>query len=89
MDALFLLGQLRAAPELVRSKSTGGMKGLVNKSAFQSIELLVPPLSEQRDFAARYVRIIDQSEKTGFAVEATDGLFASLQSRVFQGALTA
>jgi type I restriction enzyme S subunit len=37
LDTSFLLAQLKTAPELVRRKSTGGMKGLVSKSAFQRI----------------------------------------------------
>ncbi|WP_346845954.1 restriction endonuclease subunit S [uncultured Rothia sp.] len=38
----FILNQLKIFPELVRQKSTDGMKGLVNKSSFENIHILFP-----------------------------------------------
>lgn len=86
VNATFLLGQLKTAPELVRAKSTGGMKGLVNKSAFQSIEVLSPPLDGQQRFASRIGAIASQAGATQRALAADDELFASLQYRAFSGA---
>ena len=87
VNSAFLLGQLKAAPDLVRAKSTGGMKGLVNKSAFQSIEVLSPPLDAQDKFASRLAAITTQAAATQRALAAGDDLFASLQSRAFRGEL--
>jgi type I restriction enzyme, S subunit len=87
VDSTFLLGQLKVAPELVRAKSTGGMKGLVNKSAFQSIEILTPSLTIQRDFAGRIDAITLHSTKVRRSLATTDELFFSLQSRAFRGGL--
>lgn len=87
VNSAFLLGQLKAAPDLVRAKSTGGMKGLVNKSAFQSIEVLSPPLDAQNRFASRVAAITTQAAATQRALAAGDDLFASLQSRAFRGEL--
>ena len=87
VNSAFLLGQLKAAPDLVRAKSTGGMKGLVNKSAFQSIEVLSPPLDAQNRFASRVAAITTQAAATQRALDAGDDLFASLQSRAFRGEL--
>lgn len=87
LDSGFLLGQLKVAPELVRAKSTGGMKGLVNKSAFKAIDILLPPTSQQRDFASRADFVNVQRASVFAAQAANDELFASLQSRAFRGDL--
>lgn len=87
VDAAFLLGQLKTAPQLVRAKSTGGMKGLVNKSEFQSVEILSPPIDAQREFAARAVAVARQADAAQRALANEDSLFTSLQSRAFRGEL--
>lgn len=87
LDSLFLLGQFKNAPELVRAKSTGGMKGLVNKSAFESIEILVPPLEMQRAFASRLKKVSAQRGAVSTAMVLDDELLAALRGRAFQGAL--
>lgn len=85
VNSAFLLGQLKAAPGLVRAKSTGGMKGLVNKSTFQAIEVLSPPLDAQNEFATRAAAIARQAAVAQSALAADDDLFTSLQSRAFRG----
>ena len=87
VDAAFLLGQLKTAPELVRSKSTGGMKGLVSKSAFQSIEVLAPPIEAQREFSSRVAAVGRHQVSVQHALAADDELFSSLQARAFDGRL--
>jgi type I restriction enzyme, S subunit len=87
LDPSFLLWQLKSAPALVRGKSTGGMKGLVSKSSFQTIEILLPPLDLQREFAVRVDRINAQRAAVQRAHSADDELLASLQSRAFRGEL--
>lgn len=87
IETLFLLGQLKTSPELVRAKSTGGMKGLVNKSAFQSVEVLTPPQEQQLRYVERVQAITQAAADVQRALAADDELFASLQSRAFQGEL--
>lgn len=87
LNSTFLLAQLKACPDLVRQKSTGGMKGLVSKSAFQSIEVLLPPVADQATFVARVDKIRGQRAVAQRALAASDQLFASLQSRAFRGEL--
>ena len=87
LEPLFLLAQLKAAPELVRAKSTGGMKGLVNKSSFQSIEILLPSPDDQRKFARCARQVDHQRLNVEPALVADDQLFHSLQSRAFRGDL--
>jgi type I restriction enzyme, S subunit len=87
IDPLFLLEQLKAEPRLVQLKSTSGMKGLVSKTSFESIRILLPSIERQQEFAAR-VRAVDAQRS--FAVRAlavADELSASLQSRAFRGKL--
>lgn len=85
INGAFLLAQLKTAPDLVRAKSTGGMKGLVSKSSFSSIEVLVPNRVEQGEFAARVQQVNAQRAVVATALTADDQLFASLQSRAFRG----
>lgn len=85
VNAAFLLAQLKTAPGLVRAKSTGGMKGLVNKSAFQSIDVLSPPVEAQQAFASKVAAVANQADAAQHALTADDELFAALQSRAFRG----
>lgn len=87
LDPIFLLNQLKVRPELVRRKSTNGMKGLVSKSAFQTIEIVKPPLATQKRFASVIDDIDKSYEMHTKSVVVTGELFASLQSRAFRGEL--
>jgi type I restriction enzyme, S subunit len=87
VDAQFILGQLKTAPDLVRAKSTGGMKGLVSKSSFKSIEILLPDFSVQRKFVARVEHVNARRAVVQRALVMDDELFTSLQSRAFKGEL--
>lgn len=87
VNSTFLLAQLKTAPQLVRARSTGGMKGLVNKSAFQSIEVLSPSLNRQREFADRVAEVDKQSAAARRMCNYGDELYDSLQSRAFRGGL--
>jgi len=87
LDPIFLYSQLLVAPELVRRKSTGGMKGLVSKSAFTSIEVLVPPKHAQETFSSKAAEIHAERDRVERALEADEELFAALQHRAFRGEL--
>ena len=83
----FLLAQLKSAPDLVRRKSTGGMKGLVTKSAFESIEILVPSHEQQQAFMAAQGAVTSQRAMLLIQSQREDQLLRSLQSRAFKGEL--
>ncbi|TCL73375.1 MULTISPECIES: restriction endonuclease subunit S [unclassified Curtobacterium] len=87
LEPIFLLHQLKVAPELVRNKSTGGMKGLVSKSAFESIEILRPDLRSQQEFVGFAASVEVRRANAVAAGIASDKLFASIQSRAFRGEL--
>ncbi|RBQ16232.1 hypothetical protein DP939_32035 [Spongiactinospora rosea] len=87
VDLLYALMHLRTGKRLIQGKSTGGMKGLVSKSSFSSIQLMVPPLSLQREFAHKLLllerhRIAQEDHRV-----KVDELFASLQAKAFRGEL--
>lgn len=84
---MFLLAQLKVAPELVRMRSTGGMQGLVSKSSFEGIRVLVPPLKHQRAFVSKSKRIMLQRKFESGAIAAHDELFNAVQVRAFDGEL--
>ncbi|MEU1047067.1 restriction endonuclease subunit S [Streptomyces sp. NPDC005897] len=88
-DPIFLYFQLRLAKPLVLAKSTGGMKGLVSKSKFESVVLLNPPLVDQRAFASRAQKIIDLRTSERAHLADLDSLFAALQHYAFKGELWA
>lgn len=87
VNKTFLLAQLKAAPELISDKSTNGMKGLVNKSSFESVRIVLPSVEAQREFESCVSRISLQQRLSKRALIADDELFASLQSRAFRGEL--
>lgn len=86
-DSWFLYTQLLVGKKLVQAASTGGMKGLVSKSRFSSIELMTPPLPLQRDFARRAAAVERLKEAHRASLAELDALFASLQHRAFRGEL--
>ncbi|MEU8505517.1 restriction endonuclease subunit S [Streptomyces brevispora] len=81
----FALEQLRIGKRLIQAKSTGAMTGLVNKSQFSSIELIVPPLGMQKEFTER-MESMDRVRAAHVDHLATlDELFESFQQRAFAG----
>lgn len=86
-DPHFYYGQFLIGKKLIQDASTGGMKGMVSKSRFEEINLIVPPADLQQEFSSRVLcisklKIIHQNSLTQL-----DAIFASLQQRAFQGEL--
>ena len=83
----FALSHFRLGKKLVQNASSGGMKGLVSKSRFSSIQFMVPPWSLQQEFGER-TAVTDQIDfLQGYHLKMLDELFASLQYRAFRGEL--
>ncbi len=86
-NSMFMLVQLRCAKKLVQRASTGGMKGLVSKSRFEAVQMILPPLAAQLGFAERAHAVSRLKEAQLIALREADALFASLQHRAFSGQL--
>ncbi len=86
-DPHFFYGQLVVGKRLVQNASTASMKGMVNKSRFESIRVIVPPIAIQRDFARRALAVEDLKSQHRASLAELDALFASLQHRAFRGEL--
>ena len=63
------------------------MKGMVSKSAFSGISIPIPPISLQNRFTAIAESVERQKANQRAHLAELDTLFASLQSRAFQGDL--
>lgn len=83
----FVFHQLRMGQRLVQRASTNSMKGMVSKSALAEVEILVPPIEDQRAFVERAKRIGLIQETLKKSLIAADALLASLQQRAFRGEL--
>jgi type I restriction enzyme S subunit len=86
-DSHFYYAQVRLAKRLIQAASTGGMKGLVSKSRFEEIQLVVPPVSLQREFAARVSTVEGLRAAQRVSLAELSALFSSAQERAFAGEL--
>ena len=83
----FWYTQFKLAKPLVQAASTGGMKGLVSKSAFEAIQLMSPPVAEQELFACRVKRSWATLARQKDDYQSLNKLFRCLQYRAFRGEL--
>ncbi|MDC1271091.1 restriction endonuclease subunit S [Planktomarina temperata] len=86
-ETIFLYNQLFLNKELVREKSSGGMKGLVNKSNFSDILLLDPPYDLKSKFNSKFKQLNFVCQKHQKSSEYLNELFTSLQHKAFAGEL--
>lgn len=79
----FLYYQIKTFPYLVQEKTSGGMKGIVNKSKFESIRIILPPKEVQEDFSKTTQRIRIHKEYIQKSSDLSKALFSSLQFTLF------
>jgi len=80
---LFIVGQKH-----IQSFSTDSMKGMINKSKFESIDFIYPPENLQNQFAERIEAIEKQKQQAQTNLEKSEALFNSLLQRAFKGEMT-
>lgn len=80
---LFIVGKKH-----VQSFSTNSMKGMINKSKFESIDFIAPPITLQNQFAERIQAIEAQKQQAQASLKKSEDLFNSLLQRAFKGELT-
>lgn len=79
----FLYYQIKTFPYLVQEKTSGGMKGIVNKSKFESIRIILPPKEVQEEFSKTTQRIRIHKEYIQKSSDLSKTLFSSLQFTLF------
>jgi type I restriction enzyme S subunit len=89
VDPHFAYVQMIVGKKLIQEASTNGMKGMVSKSRFEKIQLMVPPLTLQRTFATRIGAVESLKATHRAALAELDALFASLRHRAFSGGMPA
>lgn len=87
INSAFLYEQLYIGKKLIQEKSTNSMKGMVSKSKFETIKLILPDLKEQELFEKIFVEVEKQKEKNQKVIEQMDNLFNSLMQQAFNGEL--
>ena len=89
LESLFLAHLIgsKAIQDKLISVSHGGTMGILNAGLLKDLEVILPPVSEQRSFARR-IEAVREIQATNFsALDELNKLFASLQHRAFQGEL--
>ena len=87
-NVLFFYSLFKAGKKHIQSFSTDSMKGMINKSKFESIDFIIPPLELQNQFAERIQSIEAQKHLALASLEKSEALFNSLLQRAFKGELT-
>nr|WP_274608950.1 restriction endonuclease subunit S [Lamprobacter modestohalophilus] len=89
IDPVFLNQQLRTVPmrAVLKSKSKTATMTTIDQKALSSVEVIIPPLDLQRRFATIVESIERQKTRLRAHLTELDTLFASLQSRAFNGEL--
>lgn len=82
-NTFFYYFLLRLAKPLVAEKSTGGMKGLVSKSRFESILLIDPPHELKEQFSHRAESVVALRKAQCAHLAKLDELFSSVQRQAF------
>jgi len=87
-NVLFFYSLFKADKKHIQSFSTDSMKGMINKSKFERIDFITPPLELQNQFAERIQLIEAQKQQAQASLEKSEALFNSLLQRAFKGELT-
>lgn len=90
INAAFLRGAFLWHPDSLahlRRQTKGSIMDGLNMRIIKAMPIPVPPLSDQRKFAAQLDRIEAERQPVDRALTADDELFVSLQSRAFRGEL--
>lgn len=85
INSAFLYEHLYIGKKLIQEKSTNSMKGMVSKSKFETIKLILPDLKEQELFEKIFIEVEKQKEKNQKVIEQMDNLFNSLMQQAFKG----
>ena len=85
---LFLYAQLAFNKVLVQRASTESMKGMVNKSKFSKIEILLPSIPSQERFVEFFHKSLKEIEMMKSSRDYSINLLNSLTQQAFNGKLS-
>jgi type I restriction enzyme S subunit len=77
-DPLFIYYNLRNRRQELRAIASGSAQPILNKSAFGQVEILLPPLGEQRDIASAIGALDDKIELNGKMCETLEAIARSI-----------
>jgi type I restriction enzyme, S subunit len=83
----FIYAQLLYNKNLVQNASTKSMKGMVNKSKFSDIELIIPDKVDQQNFNQLFAETNDWIAKLSEQHVKSNAMFNSLSQQAFSGEL--
>lgn len=83
----FLYAMILVLKPAIQQLSSKSMKGMVSKGRFETLPVVVPPMSEQERFAEIFDRIVGMTMKMDKASSESNALFNSLVQRAFKGEL--
>lgn len=88
----YLSASIRFCPQVraqLGASTTGQIVRGITSKALRSLDLVVPPIDQQRTFTSIKERLSDEMKRQRLGQESLDALFASLLHRAFSGDLTA
>ena len=83
----FLYSMILALKPAIQKLSSKAMKGMVSKGRFETLQVIVPPLQQQKDFVRRFIILSNLALKADTGAKEANDLFNSLVQRAFQGNL--
>jgi type I restriction enzyme, S subunit len=88
VNSYFLYAAIKLAKPAIQALSSGGMKGIVNKSQLEKLTIIYPPKDLQDSFSRRVIQVLAIKEDIYASIARLDELFESTLSRAFSGELT-
>lgn len=82
-DTTFLYSQIKILQPYIQSFSTNSMKGMISKSKFEKIEVILPTLEEQLKFSDKFNQVNLIEEKLKDSLKYIEELHDSLLYRIF------
>ena len=83
----FLYTQIKILQPYIQSFSTNSMKGMISKTNFEKIEVIVPALGAQAEFHHKFKQIDSIEEKMKKSLIELEEMYDSLLHKAFNGEL--
>lgn len=84
VNPVFLYGMIAVAKPAIQALSSGGMKGIVNKSRLSGLELIYPPKSLQDRFELE----VNHMSRVGSSVRSSETAIGQLRESILASAFT-